>query len=124
VIKGMENKGAQTPVKEQVRLHSGVDFVEPFSEEELKELAERCPDIHFGPNEIFSTPRDDDGRFFVLKKGRVRVYKLGPEGQEQVVAEIAAGTGIAARRLYGSYAQILEPTTIASIGREELKYSY
>ncbi len=52
----------------------------------------------------------------------MRVYKLGPEGREQVVAEIGAGTGMAARRLHGSYAQTLKPTTIASIGREELKH--
>lgn len=80
----MGAKRAEKPIREQVRLLSGVDFLEPLSEEELKEMAERCPDIHFGPNEIFSTPRDDDGRFLSSRRGECEYISLGPEGQEQV----------------------------------------
>ncbi len=80
MIKGMGAKRAQMPVKEQVRLLSGVDFLEPLSEEELKELAERCPDTHFGPNEIFSTPREDDGRFLSSRRGECGYISWDPKG--------------------------------------------
>ena len=78
--------------KEQVRILSGVDFLEALSEEELGELITRNPESHFRPKEIFSTPYEEDDRLFVVKTGRVRIYKIGPEGQEQTLGELGGRT--------------------------------
>ena len=109
-------------IKEEVRMLSGVDFLEPLSEEQLEKLARRCPDIHFRPKEIICTPRDHSDRFFILKEGRVRIYKLGLQGHEQILAEISDGTVLAAQRLQEMYLQALEPTTIVSLGPEGLEH--
>jgi CRP/FNR family cyclic AMP-dependent transcriptional regulator len=57
----------------------------------------------------------------VVHEGRVRIYKLGPEGREQTLTEIGDGTGFMAQRLQGSYAQALVPTTILALSEEETK---
>jgi CRP/FNR family transcriptional regulator len=99
----------------------GADFLESLSKEELEELIKRNPEKHFRPREIFSTPYEEDNRFFVIKEGRVRLYQLGPEGQEQTLTELGDRTTFAAQRLQGAYAQAVEPTTILALSEEELK---
>lgn len=116
----MPKKIAYT-IKEEVRLLSGVDFLEPLSEEELERLAQRCPDIRFGPNEIICTPQDRGDRFFVIKEGRVRIYKLGPQAHKQTIAEISDGTVLAAKRLQETYVQALGPTTLVSLSQEDVE---
>jgi CRP/FNR family cyclic AMP-dependent transcriptional regulator len=98
-----------------------VDFLQPLSEEELETLAKRCPDQHYSQGEILSNPWEAGERFFIIKKGRVRVYELGAEGREQTLAEISDGSAFAAQRTNGAYTQALEETTIVSLGREDLK---
>jgi CRP/FNR family transcriptional regulator, cyclic AMP receptor protein len=107
--------------KEQIRILSGVDFLESLPEKELAELITRNPESHFRPKEIFSTPYEEDDRIFVIKAGRVRIYKIGPEGHEQTLGELGDRTVLAAHRLHGSYGQALEPTTILALSEEELK---
>ena len=108
-------------IKEEVRLLSGVDFLEPFSEEELEKLAQRCPDIHFRPKEIVCTPHDHSERFFIIKEGRVRIYKLGPRGHQQTLAEISSGTVLAGQWLQETYVEALEPTTLVSLSQEDVE---
>lgn len=107
--------------KEQIRMLCGADFLESLSKEELGELITRNPEKHFRPREIFSAPYEEDNRLLVIKEGRVRIYKLGPEGQEQTLAELGDRTAFAAQRLQGAYAQAVEPTTILALSEEELK---
>jgi len=62
-------------IEEEVQLLRVVDILEPLSDEELEELARRCPDDHLQAGEIFYTPSDSSERLFILKRGRVRVYR-------------------------------------------------
>ncbi len=109
------------PLKEEIRMLSAVDILESLSEEELEELAVRHQDAYFGTGEIFCTPFDTSERFFIVKKGRVQVYKLGPEGRKVTVAEIGDGTVLCAQRLNGLYAQAIEPTVLLVLNREDME---
>jgi hypothetical protein len=44
------------PQERDVKLLSLVDVLEPLSEEELRELAQRCPDISVQGGEDFYSP--------------------------------------------------------------------
>jgi CRP/FNR family transcriptional regulator, cyclic AMP receptor protein len=109
------------PLEEEARLLSLVDVFEPLSGEDLEELAGRCPDIHLGPGEDFYRFDKHDGGLFLIKEGRVRVYKVTPSGKQLTLASLGAGTALSARRLRGAYAQVAEPSLIAFVGREDLK---
>src|SRR3954449_10286667 len=114
----------QMTLGEQIRMLSGADFLEPLSEQQLEKLAARCPDIFYKQGETLSLPREsyDQGFFFIVKQGRVRVYELGPGGQEHTLTEIRDGTAFAAQRLDGAYAQAMEQTTLVVLRREDMKY--
>ena len=63
--------------EEQVELLSRVDIFESLPKEEIREilhdLLKRNAEISLGAGEVFYTPREPDGKLFVLKKGRVRI---------------------------------------------------
>jgi CRP-like cAMP-binding protein len=67
-----------TRERTQAELLSLVDVLEPLAREELEELAARCPDIRLKRGEDFYRPEEHDGGLFLIKQGRVRIYKLTP----------------------------------------------
>jgi CRP/FNR family transcriptional regulator len=113
-------------IEEEVRLLSTVDILEPLSEEELVELARRSPDTHLEKGEIFYTPSDRSERLFILKKGKVRIFRMAPDGREFTLSVVDAGTvfgemALTAQRLEGAYAQAMEPSVLIIMSREDLE---
>lgn len=113
-------------IEEEVELLRTVDILEPLSDEELEALARRYPDDHFQAGEIFYTPNDTSERLFILKRGRVRVYRT-TDGREFTLAIVEAGTvfgemALTAQRLQGAYAQAMEPSILITMSREELEH--
>jgi CRP/FNR family transcriptional regulator len=110
----------------QVKLLSLVDILEPLSEEELEELARRSPDTHLEKGEIFYTPSDRSERLFILKKGKVRIFRMAPDGREFTLSVVDAGTvfgemALTAQRLEGAYAQAMELSILIIMSREDLE---
>jgi CRP/FNR family transcriptional regulator len=106
---------------EQIRLMARVDVLEPLSEEEIEDLARRKTDVHLGAGEIFSNPDEHEEQFLILKQGKIRIYRQEPGGQQQTLAQIGAGTSISAQRLQGSYAEVVEPSTIITLTFEDVR---
>jgi len=81
--------------EEEVEPLSGVDIFEGLSKEGIREilddLLERNAEINLLAGEVFYTPQEPDGKLFVLKRGRVRIYKM--EGSREFTLEVVeAGT--------------------------------
>ncbi len=112
--------------EEKIRLLSMVDVLEPLSEGELEEFSRRVPDTHLERGKIFYTPGDRSEALFMLKKGRVRLYKVTPDGWEFTLAVVEAGTmfgemALTAQRLREAYAEAAEPSDICVLEREDLE---
>ncbi len=108
-----------------VKLMSLVDVLEPLSEGELRELAERCPGFSVRGGEGFYRPDQHDGGLFLILEGRVRVYLTAPAGKEVTLDLLSSGTVLWARRLeavdgHAVYAQAVGPSVLAFMGREDL----
>src|SRR5918998_3560066 len=113
--------------KEKIRLLSMVDVLEPLSEEELEEFGRRVPDTHVEQGQIFFTPGDRSEALFMLKKGRVRIYKVTPDGWEFTLAMVEAGTmfgemGLTAQRMWEAYAEATESSDICILKSEDLEH--
>lgn len=114
------------PLEEEVQILSKVEILEPLSEEELRELLRQTPDTHLEAGETFFTPEDTSERLFILKKGRVRLFRTS-DARELTLAEIEAGTifgemALTAQRLRGSYGQAMEPSILISMSRADLEH--
>ena len=114
------------PLEEEVRVLSRAEALDPLSDEDLRGLLKRSRDINLDSGEIFFTPEDTSEKLFILKKGRVRIFKASNE-RELTLAEIEAGMifgemALTAQRLRGSYAQAIEPSVLISISRTDLEH--
>jgi CRP/FNR family cyclic AMP-dependent transcriptional regulator len=114
------------PLEEEVHVLSRAQTLEPLSDEDLRELLKRSRDINLDSGETFFTPEDTSEKLFILKKGRVRIFRQS-DGRELTLAEIEPGTifgemALTAQRLRGSYAQAIEPSVLVSMSRTDLEH--
>jgi len=112
--------------REKIRLLSLVDVLEPLSEEELEEFSRRVPDTHVERGRILYAPGDRSEALFMLKKGRVRIYRVTPDGWEFTLAVVDAGTmfgemALTAQRLREAYAEATEPSDICVLRNADLE---
>src|SRR5215208_5254537 len=110
--------------EEEIHLLSRVEILEPLSEEDLRGLLRRSLDTHLEAGETFFTPEDTSERLFILKRGRVRIFRQS-DARELTLAEIEPGMifgemALTAQRLRGSYAQAIEPAVLISMSRADL----
>jgi CRP/FNR family cyclic AMP-dependent transcriptional regulator len=110
------------PPEEKLRLLSMMDILEPLSREEIKELSRRVPDTHFQRGQILYTPYEKNEVLFMLKKGRVRIYRVSTDGREFTLAVMGAGMvfgemSLTAQRLENAYAEAMEPVIVCKMGR-------
>ena len=108
-----------------VKLLSLVDVLEPLSEGELRDLAQRCPGFSARGGEDFYSPERHDSGLFLILEGRVRVYLSNFAGKEVTLDQLASGTVLWARRLeavegHAVHAQAVGPAVLAFMGRGDL----
>ncbi len=118
--------GAMSLRGERIRLLSMVDVFEPLSAEEIGRLDERLPDAHLETGDIFYSPDDPSEKVFILRRGKVRLYKLADDGREFTLAVVDAGTmfgemTLTAQRLQSAYAQAMEPSEVSMMLRQDLE---
>ena len=116
----------QKPIEERVRLLSTVEFLEPLSNEELRGLAQRNTSISLKPGEILYSPEQGAQAVFLLKEGKIRIYKEAEDGRELTFTIAEAGMLIGEMALtnqpfQGTYAQAVESSTLLRIDRNELE---
>jgi CRP/FNR family transcriptional regulator, cyclic AMP receptor protein len=103
-----------------------VDILEPLSRAEIKELSRRVPDTHYQRGQILYTPKERSEALFMLKKGRVRIYRVGRDGREFTLTVVGAGTvfgemSLTAQRLENAYAEAIESAVVCKMKRHDLE---
>ena len=111
---------------DDVRTLSLVDVFEGLSQEEKEQITWRELRSRVEPGETFYTPMDLSETLFVLREGRVRIFKATPEGREFTLAVIESGTvfgemALTAQRLRNSYAQAMEESEVAVLCRADVE---
>jgi CRP-like cAMP-binding protein len=115
--------------EQQVELLSGVDIFEDLSKEEVREilhdLLRRNAEINLRAGEVFYTPQEPDGKLFILKQGRVRIYKM--EASREFTLEVVdAGTifgevAFTPHALRDAYAEAMEPSILLAMERADVE---
>ena len=114
------------PSAERIRLLSMVDIFEPLSEQEIEQLNGQLPDVHLEPGDMFYGPEDQTEKLFILQKGKIRIFRMTPDGREFTLAVVEAGTVfgemvLTGQQLEGAYAQAMESSQVSTIAREDLE---
>jgi CRP-like cAMP-binding protein len=115
--------------EEQVELLLRVDIFEGLSREEVREilgdLLLRHAEIDLQAGEVFYTPQEPDGKLFILKRGRVRIFKM-EASREFTLEVLEAGTvfgevAFTPHRLRDAYAEATEPSILLAMERADVE---
>jgi CRP-like cAMP-binding protein len=110
---------------QEVELLSKVDLFESLSKEEIRVLIRQNSEVRLEEGETFYAPWEQGGKLFILKKGRMRLYRS--EGSKEFTLEVVdAGTvfgemAFTPYRLRESYARAMQPCLIFAMERTEVE---
>lgn len=110
----------------KVGLLREVDLFTGLTSAELKEISRTLPMQTCHAGGLVTSPDDDDERLYVVKRGRVRLYRLTPDGK-QLTLEILDKGRIVGRmswlgqQLTDAYAEAVEDALICSFTPRELQ---
>jgi CRP/FNR family transcriptional regulator len=107
--------------EQATRPFSSVDILEPLSEVELRELAARCPDIHLQKGEEFYRQAEHNRGLFIIKSGRMQVYKLSLRGRQLTLVMLYTGSVLIGRWMWGLHLQAMEPSIVCFVRRTDLE---
>ena len=104
------------PSAERIRLLSMVDIFEPLSEQDR---APQRPGSGRPPPAGGHVLRSGgpDQKLFILQKGKIRIFRMSPDGREFTLAVVEAGTvfgemALTAQQLEGASLQAMESSQI------------
>jgi CRP-like cAMP-binding protein len=108
-----------------------VDIFEPLSKQEIEQPNAQLPDVHLEPGAMFYGPEDQTEKLFIqklfiLQKGKIRIFRMAPDGREFTLAVVEAGTvfgemALTAQQLEGAYAQAMESSLFSTMLRADLE---
>lgn len=75
---------------------------------------------------VFYTPDETGEVLFLLKKGRVQLYRISPEGKKLVIATLGPGSifgemSMIGQGMYNTFAEAIEDCTLCIMGRGDLE---
>lgn len=82
--------------------------------------------VTYEPGKVFYTPEEPHEALFLLKKGRVRIYTISPEGEKQEITTLKPGAIFGEMPLVGAgmhnnFAEAAEECTLCVISRADLE---
>lgn len=102
-----------------------VDIFCDLSEQELKAIAAAAPMKTYTAGEMLYSPTQPCEVLFILKKGRVRIFRVSAEGRALTTAIITPGTVfgemvLLGQRMYDNYAEALDDAVVCVMSRADV----
>ena len=102
------------------------DLFRGLSRDDLKLMAERAPMKRVPAGTVFYSPEQPAEVLFILKQGRVRIYRLSADGRALTTAVLEQGSifgemVLLGQRLHDSYAEALDPCLLCLMSREDVR---
>lgn len=103
-----------------------VDIFQDLSKDEMAEMDRTTTMSTCKKGKIFYQPQDTSEVLFILKKGRVQLYRLSPEGKKLVVATIGPGTifgemAIIGQGMHNAFAEAAEDCLLCVMSRHDVE---
>ncbi|WP_256220618.1 Crp/Fnr family transcriptional regulator [Streptomyces sp. CC53] len=104
---------------------SEIDIFRDLSEAEMDAIAAAAPMKTYSAGELLHSPAQPSEVLFILKKGRVRVFRVSTEGRALTCAIITPGTifgemVLLGQRMYDNYAEALDDVTVCVMSRADV----
>lgn len=105
---------------------SEVDIFADLSADEMDAMAQAAPMRTFSAGEIIYSPHQPVERLYILKGGRVRIFRVSADGRALTTAIVTPGTifgemVIIGQQMYGSFAEALDEVTVCVMSRGDVQ---
>ncbi len=102
------------------------DIFSPLSPDEQSWLMHNTTMITCERGRVFYSPGDPGEVVFILKRGRVDLYRVTNDGRKLVIASLGAHTifgemGLIGQRMYGCFAEAVEDCLLCILSRSDMK---
>lgn len=103
-----------------------VDIFQDLSKAEMAEMDKTTTMSTCRRGKIFYQPEDTSEVLFILKKGRIQLYRISPEGKKLIVSTIGPGTifgemAIVGQRMHNTFAEAIEDCLLCVMSRHDVE---
>lgn len=103
-----------------------MDIFADLSEVELTEMSRMTPMRTVAPGELLYSPTSPTSALFMLKAGRVRVFRLSSDGRALTTAIVDPGTVFGempsvGQSMHNSFAEAMDSVTVCSMGSADVE---
>lgn len=97
-----------------------------LNEKELQELDRMTAMTTCERGRVFYAPEETGEVLFLLKRGRVQIYRLSTEGKKFVITTLESGTvfgemALVGQGMYSTFAESVEPCTLCALSRRDVE---
>ncbi|GAB3166396.1 Crp/Fnr family transcriptional regulator [Myceligenerans halotolerans] len=94
-----------------------VDIFADLDEREMDAMAQAAPMTRYPAGTLVYTPHEPVQTLFILKKGRVRIFRLSADGRALTTAIISPGTifgemAVLGQQMHGSFAEAMDDVVV------------
>lgn len=105
---------------------SDVDLFRDLSERDMAELDRMTTITNVPRGRVFYQPEDVSEVLFLIKQGKVQLYRISPEGKKLVIATLGPGTlfgemALLGQQMHNAFAEALDDCMILVMSRADLE---
>lgn len=103
-----------------------VDIFADLADHEMEAIAAAAPMRQFAAGELLYSPPDPLERLFILKGGRVRIFRVSADGRALTTAILTPGTVfgemlLLGQQMHDNYAEALDDVTVCVMSRADVQ---
>lgn len=103
-----------------------VNALQDLSDDEIEQVSDQTHMVDHRRGHIFYMPEDLGEVLFILKKGRIQLYRMSPDGRKLIFAILRPGAifghmALVGQHLHQTYAQAVDDCTICIWNREQVE---
>ncbi|OQA45647.1 MAG: cAMP receptor protein [Chloroflexi bacterium ADurb.Bin325] len=111
---------------EKLNYLSDIDLFRDLSERDMLELDHTTTITNVPRGRVFYQPEDVGEVLFLIKAGRVQLYRISPEGKKLVIATLGPGTlfgemALLGQAMHNAFAEALDDCLILVMSRTDLE---
>jgi CRP-like cAMP-binding protein len=111
---------------EKIGYLSSNELFRDLNTREMEELDRITAMVTCERGRIFYTPGETGEVLFLLKRGRVQIYRLSPDGKKLVIATLEPGTlfgemALIGQGMYNTFAEAVEPCMLCAMSRRDVE---
>lgn len=116
----------QPTYPEKIGYLSSIQVFRDLTPNELAEMDRQITMSTCRPGKIFYMPEDSGEVLFLLKKGRVQLYRIAPNGKKLVVATLGAGSifgemSMVGQGMHNTFAEAVDECVLCVMSRSDVE---